>query len=232
MGFEEDAIAFAIAVQGRLVDLVKAPFENSEMLWAAIPLFAAILFMALYFGRYRKEELGWDSAFANNTIFLFTAINIIRQIYDKGGSWDAVFASKLYLTMSIALAGGSIVLMMITYFHLIPKKIAFFLFSEAPVDVTAYVIMAMVFAHVPPDIVTVAAGLVFLILILIAIKAIKFVIGAFGLRDDEFEEGDVAHLEKIEEEEEEAEEDLEHEKEKGAESGTSKATKGPVKGKK
>ena len=39
----------------RFISLVQAPFTNEVMLWSAIPLVLATLFMTLYFGKYGKE---------------------------------------------------------------------------------------------------------------------------------------------------------------------------------
>lgn len=181
-----EADVLAGLVKERLTELVLAPLRNQEMLWAAVPLLAATLFITLYFGRHRKEELGWNTAFGNTMVFLFVAINLIREMYSSGGagSWDNVLSNSLYLALALALACASLLLMFITYFHLLPKKVAFFLFSAPPINTTVYVAMAMVYANVPPDYLTALAGLLFLACILVAEKMLQFFIRLIGLGDD------------------------------------------------
>lgn len=170
-------------VWGRLFELIQAPLGNSKILWAAIPLLIATLFIILYFGRYRKEELGWNTAFGNTMVFLFVAINLIKEMYYQGGSgsFDNITTNSVYLSISIGLIAGGSCLMLMTYFHVLPKKIAFFLFSAPPINVAVYVIMTIVYANVPPDWVTVLAAIVFLAVILIAGKTVQALEGFIGL---------------------------------------------------
>ncbi len=183
MAFEDEALEFGRAVSARLSELVLAPMRNLDMLWAAIPLLIATLFITLYFGRHKREELGWNTAFGNTMVFLFVAISLIREMYSQGGSWDGVLGNSLYLTLSLGLAGASALLMFLTYFHLLPKRLAFFLFSAPPINVSVYVVMSIVYADVAPDWLTVAAGVLFLALIIVAAKILQLVVRLIGLED-------------------------------------------------
>jgi hypothetical protein len=150
----------------RFTELVMAPVNEPAMVWFAAPLVIATLMMALYFGRYRKEELGWNSAFANTMVFLFVSIDLIRQMYESVApfSWLNILNSPLYLSLTVALAGFSIFSMIVVYYHLLPKNIAFKIFSDLPVNIALYAIMTVIYAGVPADLNTlVAAILLFLI---------------------------------------------------------------------
>jgi hypothetical protein len=175
------ALVLAGQVWERFLELVMAPLNNQDMIWIAAPLLAATLFMTLYFGRYKKEELGWNTAFGNTMVFLFVAINLIREMYEQGGSLESLFDNSLYFTLSGGLAGAGLLLMFVTYFHLLPKGLAFFLFSAPPINVAVYVVMSIVYADVVPDFVTVLAGFVFLAAILLLTRAIQWLMRAIGL---------------------------------------------------
>lgn len=179
-GFETEVLDLAQQIWGRTVELALAPFYNQDMLWIAVPLLIATLFMTLYFGRYEEEELGWNTAFGNTMVFLFVAINLIREMYKQGGSFEALFETRLYFLMTVGLAGAGMLLMFVTYFHLLPKRLAFFLFSAPPINVSIYVAMAIVYANVPTDRLTAFAGLTFLILILLVGKALQFLLSLIG----------------------------------------------------
>jgi len=166
----------------RLVELILAPINQPDMLWTAIPLLAATFFMTLYFGRYKREELGWNTAFGNTTVFMFVALDILREMYSQGGdSFGGLISGNLYTILTLGLIGGSFILMFMTYFHLLPKGFAFFLFSAPPINMSVYLIMAIVYANVAPDEITILAGITFLIVILIISKILKVLIGLIGL---------------------------------------------------
>ncbi|HSB47809.1 MAG TPA: hypothetical protein VLD37_07395 [Candidatus Bilamarchaeum sp.] len=188
-----DAEGAVAAVWGRLLELLSAPLSSAELLWAAIPLFIATLFIALYFGRNRSEELGWNTAFGNTMVFLFVAIGLIQKMYNSGGlgSLANITSSGLYFTITVALALVSILMMAITYFHLMPKRAAFFLFSAPPLNSAAYVVMTIVYGNVPPDWVTAAAGIIFLFLILVVVKALQVPLWLISVREHE-SSGDMA----------------------------------------
>jgi len=188
MSLEAEAVLLVHAVQERLVELMLAPLTNQDMLWTAVPLLIATLFTTLYFGRNRREELGWNTAFGNSMVFLFVAINIIRAMYNYEGSWGSVISNTLYFPLSLGLAGASILLMFVTYFHLFPKRLAFFIFSAPPINVSVYVVMTMVYADVPPDYRTALAGLVFLVIILFLGKLLQLLIRLIGLAEPEPED--------------------------------------------
>jgi hypothetical protein len=179
----EDVIReLANQVYTRTIELILAPLNNMDMLWTAIPLFIATLFMILYFGRYKQEELGWNTAFGNTMVFLFVALGIIREMFNQGGgSIESLFSSDLYTVLSLGLIATGFFLMFFTYFHLLPKRLAFFLFSAPPINVSVYVVMAIVYANVIPDWITVLAAVVLLFVILVLGKVLQLFLKLFGL---------------------------------------------------
>jgi hypothetical protein len=183
MAIESDLSALSQLLYGRFMDLAMAPLRNQEMLWSAIPLAIATLFITLYFGRYRREELGWNTAFGNTMVFLFTAINLIKEMYLRGGGWESVMGNQFYLLLSAGLASSSVLLMLVTYFHLMPKRAAFFLFSAPPINVAVYVFMSVVYAAVPPDALTVLAGAMLVVVIVVLAKIIQLLVRLAGLAE-------------------------------------------------
>lgn len=205
----DDLAALAGAVLQRFVELVMAPLSNQEMLWSAIPLAIATLFMTLYFGRNKREELGWNTAFGNTMVFLFVAIGLIREMYRQGGSLASLFDNTLYFMLTVGLAGASVLLMSITYFHLLPKRLAFFVFSAPPINVSVYVVMAIVYANVVPDYLTVLAAMFFILVIVVAAKLIQFLIRLVGLGYEEEEKVDREDMRRIAEK---VEKEINHDK--------------------
>lgn len=170
-------VEFVFLVLERFIQLVSAPLTDPRMLWSAIPLFIATIFMTLYFGKYQQEQLGWNTAFGNTMVFLFVSIGIIQYLfYANGvGSWNNVLESGFNLTITLGLLGASTVLMLITYYHLLPKGIAFFLFSAAPVNVSVYVLMTIVYTGVPADRVTLGAAVLLFAVIFAFLRSLQMV---------------------------------------------------------
>ncbi len=162
-------------VISRLSELMTAPLVDQQLLWSALPLLIATLFMTLYFGKYHKEELGWNTAFGNTMVFLFVALDIIQHLYylNGTGSWESVFASTFYTTVTLVLTLIALLFMLITYYHLLPKSVAFFLFSAPPVNISIYVLMTIVYVGVPADMVTLISAVLFFLIILSVLKFIQ-----------------------------------------------------------
>ncbi len=176
----------------RFIELVMAPASEPDMLWFAIPLIIATILMAMYFGRYRREELGWNSSFANTMIFLFVSIDLVRRMYEslEPFSWLNIYNNPLYLTLTIALASFSVLSMIVVYYHLLPKKIAYFVFSNLPVNIAIYTIMTIVYVEVPADWTTVGAGIMLFMVVWLILKSLQFLQQLSAKRHDEEEHGD------------------------------------------
>ena len=159
----------------RFIELVKAPLTDTQMLWTAVPLVIATIFMTLYFGKYRKEELGWATAFGNTMVFLFVSLSIIQYMYyvDGDGSWNNLLSNEFYLTITVALTLIALFFMFITYYHLLPKKVAFFLFSAPPVNVSVYVLMTIIYTEVSADYITLGAAAVLFLVIMLLLKILQ-----------------------------------------------------------
>ena len=184
--------AAAGAFWDRFVELVMAPASEPDMLWFAIPLIIATILMAMYFGRYRREELGWNSSFANTMVFLFVSIDLVRRMYESQEpfSWLNIYDNPLYLTLTIVLAAFSFLSMIVVYYHLLPKRVAYFVFSNLPVNIAIYTIMTIVYVEVPADWTTVGAGIMLFIVVWLILKSLQFLQRLSAKRHEEEEHGD------------------------------------------
>ncbi|MFC1686180.1 hypothetical protein ACFLZZ_04145 [Nanoarchaeota archaeon] len=182
-------------ISPRLVDIVKSPFDSPEMLWIAIPLLLVILFMQVYFGRWRNERLGWASAFANWITLLFVAVNLFREMLVKYSVIASAPPSVIYILPAIPLGQQfiplsvlfkfmlifalffiSILFMSVLFLHAIPKKASFLISSPLAIYSFAFIMIAVVYSDIPLDLPTFLAALLVYILILIIFKIIKMLI--------------------------------------------------------
>ena len=154
---------FKIDVYNRFIELVTAPYHHSELLWITIPLIIVVLLMEFYFGRYRKEELGWNTAVGNALVLLFVAMDLYRHLYDLSPFKDFfnyVFlnARGVFIATIIALEG--VWLLFANFYHILPKKFAFFTSASLQINMTAYVAIVLVYSNLELDLATIIAAVI------------------------------------------------------------------------
>lgn len=158
----EIAQYFSQSVFPRLGELVNTPFTDPQVLWTILPLLATAFFLELYFGRYKTEELGWNSAFANCISLLWVTTALVRFIYEQYGiTLVSVWSFQSYtpaLVLVAVVALWSLILAVSNFFHILPRWLAFFVSSTIPVNVSATVITVIVIGQFPVERVTLAAA--------------------------------------------------------------------------
>ncbi len=145
-------ITWLQSVWVRIIEIVNSPIKTLEMLWLLVPLLLTLFLMELYFGRYQDEELGWNTAFGNVILLIFVAAYLANHIYTNELYFDV---TKITVTATVILFG--IILMIVDFFHLLPKKIAFQISSKLPINFLAFSAIILVYTNIPVDYITLAA---------------------------------------------------------------------------
>lgn len=134
----------------RLKQIIVAPIEYPEMIWILTPMVVTLFLMTLYFGRYKREELGWNTAVGNSLVLLFVSLDLLQKAYPEANPLRAllVFLRTLSDTgLSADLLPGVVAGMILLYslflltadfHHWLPKKLAFFVSSSLPINILAY----------------------------------------------------------------------------------------------
>lgn len=162
----------------RWVELISAPLTTPNMLWIVTPLAVATLLMEFYFGRYQEEDLGWNTAVANSLVLIFVAIDLLRFVYGDTSILTAdvrdLATYNLKATIiALAVASGGFLLMFTEFFHVLPKKFAFFISSTLPVNVVAYVAITLVYTQIPLDFYTLGAAVLLFFLLMGLFRILK-----------------------------------------------------------
>ncbi len=158
--------------------ILSAPFTSPDMLWIVTPLLISMTLMQLYFGRNRDEELGWNTAFGNSISLIFVSINLLQFIYNQFG-WSGFniinpVSNKIYLVLVLGLI--SLVQLIVNYYHLISKRIAFFINSAVPTNMTAYISIVLVYTDIPLNLSTFFAAFCLLALFIVIFNWFKSLI--------------------------------------------------------
>ncbi len=171
---------FGNSIGDRFVELVSAPAKHPNMIWIVTPLVITLLLMQFYFGRYKREELGWNTAVGNSMVLIFVSLDLLRYIYGDTGinSLDVtnIPLQNFKATIIALVVGSAGFLMMFTnFFHIIPKKVSFFISSSLPVNLMAYVAVILVYTSIPLDFYTLIASLVLFIALLIVFNILHLI---------------------------------------------------------
>lgn len=152
----------------RSIDIVEAPVHAPDMLWMLLPLIATLLLMEFYFGRYKDEELGWNTAFGNALVLMFVAIDLFRHLYEPSGQTILHFittASDIKILIPVWIIVMALTLMLIDFFHFVPKKIAYIISSPIYINLIGLLGIIVVYStFVPLDWTTVLACVVLFII--------------------------------------------------------------------
>ncbi len=148
----------------RALEILIAPFSQPEMFWIIIPLIISMMLMSFYFGRYKKEEIGWNTAFGNSIVLVFACLDLLRYTYNAGLLFQ--FNPQNALIAVLILEG--LFLMMFNFFHLLPKSFAFGLSSGTTINVIVLFIIVLVYSRLPLDYITaIAAGLLAAVIVMV-----------------------------------------------------------------
>jgi len=157
--------------------LLKAPFFIPEMWWIISPLIVTFLVMTLYFGMYRREELGWNSALGNIIVLLFVSIDLLRTIfqYTTPPSINNYSTHQVLTTIIFIIILEVVLLFYFAFTHKVPKKFMFFIASPLCINIQAYVIVSLVYLELLPTKFTFFAGLLLFFALLGASQLLRIV---------------------------------------------------------
>ena len=154
----------------RFLDLLSTPIHQPEMIWIVLPLLLIIVLMTVYFAKYKDEELGWNTALGNSFILIFVSIDLFRTIFTDGRAVGAIILASILLLL---LEGT--VLLFVNFTHFLPKKIAYFLSSPLPINITAYTFISIIYSGVIIDLYTILASILLFITLLCFFLGIGFI---------------------------------------------------------
>jgi hypothetical protein len=100
--------------------IAAAPFQNLEIWWYLFPILALWITLEFYFGLYKSESMGWNTALGNAFSFAWVNIEGMRVLFEK--SLD--FFWFRFGILSIAIAYSCMVIYLV-FTHRVKDKYAF-----------------------------------------------------------------------------------------------------------
>lgn len=161
-------MTFVDQVLARAFDIIKAPINKPEMLWIIIPVALSTFLMTYYFGKYKKEELGWNTAFGNSIIMLFACLDLLRYLYDHN-----TLALNVQTILVIAVLLEGTILTLLNFLHALPKSFAFGISSGMTVNIILLSLIILVYSQLPLDQITAVAVVAISVVVIAILKIIQ-----------------------------------------------------------
>ena len=137
----------------RLLELFTDPWLHRESLWIILSTIFIAVLIEMYFGRYKSEELGWNTAFSNSISLFWVGVILLRVIFAENNIVmilsDPVLIKKLII-IGIFLF-WIFLLLFFNFFHILPKRFAFLISSATFINPLAYVLIAIILGDFPLD---------------------------------------------------------------------------------
>ena len=147
------ALEFLLAVAGRFGEIIISPAKNFDMLWILIPIYINWIFTDLY-----QERKGTDfgNAITNGVVALWVGLDWIRQT-TKAFEFNELTMTKIAICALFIIYG---IIVMVESAR--GKKIAHYIGRIRELTYFAIVATPIFYGIIKPDIITLAAILIFL----------------------------------------------------------------------
>jgi len=106
-------------------EIFSAPLRDLSILWLLVPIILFWLVLEVYFGRYKEEKLGWNSALGYGLSMFWIVIISLRTLFSN--NFELFSIDKLLFVIFIALY--SVFIIFVSFTHRMKSKI-FFLFTS------------------------------------------------------------------------------------------------------
>lgn len=134
----------------RVMIFVREPIDNPEILPNVLPLVMGLVVMELYFGKHKKESLGWNTAVGNAVLWISTGISL----------YMTASLGEIQQYLVYGLIGIGFFVLYMDFFHKWPSTVAFVVSSAATIYTIAYILVIIVKTGMPMDMITYQASTV------------------------------------------------------------------------
>lgn len=151
------------AAVSKYIDIVQFPLSHPEIIPSLLPIMMGLIVVAIYYGRYRYEELGWGAAVSNSLLLMSTGAALVYQLAPEKQAVDYLMTQlsaglQTVLTQDIAastvdprfavaaaIIGFGGLLVLLDFYHLMPKALAFNVSSGFVVYTLTYIAIAVIY---------------------------------------------------------------------------------------
>ena len=167
---------------GELKTIIFGVFSHSSLLWQIIPLLVLWFVLEIYFGRYRNERLGWNTALANGLSMFWIVLSSLQFVFSNQKDLDLNWS--LFLSLFLIL-GYALSIVSVSFNHSLKSNWAFLIASLSPVYY--FSIISLLIAHqiIVINLFSIIAIFILFIAILLFFFLFRFLIPKASILDKE-----------------------------------------------
>ncbi|MBI2671343.1 hypothetical protein HYX16_00240 [Candidatus Woesearchaeota archaeon] len=156
---------FIHEVVPRIIEIIERPILQKDILWIIAPLLITLLLIQVYFGRYKNEQIGWNTAFSNSISFLWVTTTLMRYLYENSreGIFQVINFQFDKSLLIIALGLWAVISIILQFYHALPKKLDFLIYSPLTVHITSILVVILVTGNILIDLTTLYSSLIIFI---------------------------------------------------------------------
>ncbi|MGM5481398.1 MAG: hypothetical protein ACQESE_03225 [Nanobdellota archaeon] len=139
-----------LTVQSILEDIGgigKALFSEPALLWQLAPIILVWIVLEVYFGRYAKEKLGWNTALANGISLFWIVISGMQYIFANGAEKFSWVAFSIIAFMAVY----GLLIIVTTFKHSLPKNVEFAIASPTPIYYFSAIVLLIAYQQILLD---------------------------------------------------------------------------------
>lgn len=106
-------------------EILSAPFKDPGIWWLLTPIILFWLILEVYFGMYKGEKLGWNTALGNGLNLFWIVVISLKALFTRGLELFSI--DKLIVVIFIAVYSGFII--SVSFTHKLKEKVFFLLAS-------------------------------------------------------------------------------------------------------
>ncbi|MBU2497085.1 MAG: hypothetical protein KJ767_03445 [Nanoarchaeota archaeon] len=160
---------FLLELWNRILEIVYSPLQVKEMLFILTPLIIVLLVIELYFGRYKYEKLGWNTAVGNSLALVFVGMNLLNFLYVNGD----IFGRDAKTLLAFIVCIEALFLLFVNFFHIFPREAAFGISSPLILNFIGIASIIMVYSDIPFDYITLIAFIIIFLIIAIVLSILQ-----------------------------------------------------------
>ncbi len=166
---------FLSEVYPRSIEILVSPWLARNTFWFILSIIFIVILIDLYFGRYKSEEIGWNTAFGNSISLFWISIIIFRFII-QNNPIKTILSNEIIFKKAVIASILTIWVLLLIYFNffrILPKKFAFLISSANFTYPLAYVAISVIFGDFILDRTTFFAAILLFLLILLFLYLIR-----------------------------------------------------------
>ncbi|MBW2992673.1 hypothetical protein KY345_05645 [Candidatus Woesearchaeota archaeon] len=111
-----------------LWEIVRSPFKEWSVWWFLAPVLILWVILELYFGRYKSEQLGWNTSLANGISLVWINIESMRFLFSNH---PEPFLLRFIPVSLILIYGGFVIY--VSFAHKFSGKVTYALAAPTPI---------------------------------------------------------------------------------------------------